>query len=291
MKCNECGFNNSIDSKRCSLCDSTLETPSEINTGSKRTSLSWKPVYVILVLIVISAFSLYKYQRPQHEQNLAKEAAKQESIIQAEPVPAAINSTAEQTTVSRPKPDNSQIQKITIPESIEQHVQKMLEGAMNNDENIIQTNKQYLENQPKPPKGDRKIARKINEEALKYSQAEQYDQALPLLAKAAQIDTSDVEILNNYGFVLMKSRHLDGALLVLTKTLAIKPDRASAWANLADVLALQGHVDLATAGYLNVFRFSKNKENTYKFFQNSQLQEDSPYVREAIANAIQKISL
>ncbi|MFI3219282.1 MAG: tetratricopeptide repeat protein [Methylococcales bacterium] len=162
---------------------------------------------------------------------------------------------------------------------------------MVNDENIIQENKQYLENQPKPPKGDRNAARKINEEALKLIQSQQYDQAVPLFAKAAQTDHSDVEILNNYGFVLMKSRDLDRALLVLTKALTMKPDRASAWANLADVLALQGHVDSATAGYMNVYRFSKNREKTYKILQNPQLHEDSPYVREALANAVQKITL
>jgi tetratricopeptide (TPR) repeat protein len=173
---------------------------------------------------------------------------------------------------------------------VEQHIQKMLKDAINNDESSIQASKQYLENQPKPAKGDKTAARKINEEALKLIQSQQYVQALPLLAKATQIDTSDVEILNNYGFVLMKSRDLDKALSILTNTLTIKPDRASAWANLADVLALQGHVDLATGGYMNVYRFSGNREKTYKNLQNPQLHEDSPYVREALANAIQKIT-
>lgn len=175
------------------------------------------------------------------------------------------------------------------PENAEQHIQKMLKDAINNDESSIQASKQYLENQPKPAKGDKTAARKINEEALKLIQSQQYVQALPLLAKATQIDPSDVEILNNYGFVLMKSRNLDKALSILTNTLTIKPDRASGWANLADVLALQGHVDLATGGYMNVYRFSGNREKIYKNLQNPQLHEDSPYVREALTNAIQKI--
>lgn len=192
-------------------------------------------------------------------------------------------------TASKQIPD-SQTQKESAPENLEQHIQKMLEGAMNNDENIIQTNKQYLENLPRPPRGDRNTAREINDEALAFIKKQQYDQALPLFAKATQIDPSDVEILNNYGFVLMKSRDLDSALLVLTKTLTMKPDRTSAWANLADVLALQGRVDLATAGYMNVYRFSKSREKTYKSLQNPQLHEDSPYVREALTNAIQKIT-
>lgn len=125
---------------------------------------------------------------------------------------------------------------------------------------------------------------------MKFIQTQEYEQALPLFAKATQIDPSDVEILNNYGFALMKSRNLDRALLVLTNTLTMKPDRASAWANFADVLALQGHVDLAAAGYMNTYRFSGNREKTYKILQNPQLHEDSPYVREALANAVQRIT-
>jgi Flp pilus assembly protein TadD len=184
----------------------------------------------------------------------------------------------------------TQTQTEAAPASAEQHVQKMLQGAINNDEISIQASKQYLEKQPKPAKGDKKAARKINEEALKFISTQQYDQALPLFAKATQKDPSDVEILNNYGFVLMKSRDLDRALLVLIKTLTMKPDRASAWANLADVLALQGHVDLATAGYMNTYRFSGNREKTLAIFRDPQKHEDSPYVREALANAIQKIT-
>ncbi len=68
----------------------------------------------------------------------------------------------------------------------------------------------------------------------------------------------------------------------------MKPDRASGWRNFADVLALQGKIDSAVAGYMNAYRFSKNREKTHQLFQNLQLNEDSPYVHEAIKKATGK---
>jgi Flp pilus assembly protein TadD len=229
----------------------------------------------------LEAEKLQALQEKQEADRVKQEFINKQSVISSEQSADSqvVESQAEKIQQSEPAPKNKA-----------QHIQKMLRDAINNDESSIQTSKQYLENQPKPAKGDKKAARKINEEALKLIQSQQYDQALPLFAKATQIDPSDVEILNNYGFVLMKSRNLDKALSVLTNTLTLKPDRASAWANLADVLALQGHVDLATGGYMNVYRFSGNREKTYKNLQNPQVHEDSQYVREALANAIQKIT-
>ncbi len=228
----------------------------------------------------LEAEKLQALQEKQDADRVKQEFLNKQSVVSSEQSADSqvVESQAEKIQQSEPAPKNKA-----------QHIQKMLKDAINNDESSIQASKQYLENQPKPAKGDKKAARKMNEEALKLIQSQQYDQALPLFAKATQIDPSDVEILNNYGFVLMKSRNLDKALSVLTNTLTMKPDRASAWANLADVLALQGHVDLATGGYMNVYRFSGNREKTYKNLQNPQVHEDSPYVREALANAVQKI--
>lgn len=206
---------------------------------------------------------------------LAKQASTQ--LNSTEPLSANVD---QQPEGKQQTPDNSQIP---------QNIKNMLVGSLNGDEHMIMENKLLLESRKKPEKGDKKLARKFNEEALLLLRSQSFNQSVPILVKASELDPSDVEILNNLGFSLMKTRALDKALLVLINALTIKPDRASAWANLADVLALQGNIDLATAGYMNVYRFSGNREKTYKSLQNPQLHEDSPYVREAIANAAQKI--
>lgn len=171
------------------------------------------------------------------------------------------------------------------PTPIQQYVENMLIGSSKDDEPMIMENKAILESLPKTTKLQNELARKLNLDALSFIKANNFVDAIPLLAKAYDLDSSDIEISNNYGFALMKSRDLDKAYSVLANVLTIKPDRTSAWRNLADVIALKGQVNLAEAGYLNAYRFSKNIQKTHKLLQNPQLRENSPFVQEAMNNA------
>lgn len=221
-------------------------------------------------------------------------SAEKESSIEAVMVDVPVEDETKYPLTSEPaqQQDVSEAQtQIPNPDRVypnKQYVQKMLEGSMRNDESSIQTSKQYLENQPKPPKGDKKAARKVNDEALELFNNQQYDQAAMLFAKASQLDPADIEVLNNYGIALMKSGNLNKAEFVLVKTLAIKPGRAPAWTNLGDTLALQGKGEMAVASYLNNYRFSKNRENTHKYFQNQLVQEKNSLIREALAKSTEK---
>jgi len=102
-----------------------------------------------------------------------------------------------------------------------------------------------------------------------FSKNQKYEQAATLFEEASQLDPADIEALNNYGIALMKSGNLNKAWSVVVKTLSIKPDRTPAWANFGDILALQGKEEMAVASYLNTYRFSKNRENTHKYFSKS----------------------
>lgn len=169
-----------------------------------------------------------------------------------------------------------------------QYVKNMLEGSLKDNEKMIADNKSLLEGLPEPLKGDRKSARRVNNEGLIFIQKKQYENAVPLLEKASNLDLSDIEVMNNYGYALMKSNQLERAESVLSKALEIKPDRVSAWANYADTMALSGKEDFAVAAYLNAFRFSKDREKTVQFF-NKQLQvETNSTVRSAIEKALVK---
>ncbi|MDD2659860.1 MAG: hypothetical protein PHY54_09315 [Methylococcales bacterium] len=185
-------------------------------------------------------------------------------------------------------PSIKQAPNIVLTQPNEQYVQKMLDGSIQNDENIIQESKQFLESQIGPPKGDKKSARVMNDDALKFFKNQQYEQSTILFAKASQLDPADIEILNNYGTSLLKSGNLGDAWAILVKTLTIKPDRSPAWASLADTLALQGKVEMAVASYLNAYRFSKNKENTHKYFKNQQTRETNSLIREALTKSLER---
>jgi predicted Zn-dependent protease len=212
------------------------------------------------------------------------------------------DNTTFQVRVVRGTTDNNQTRKEVVSPTVEQliventnsanaeqHIQKMLRSAMINDQNSIQASKQYLENQPKPAKGDKKAAREVNDEALVFIKNKQYAQAVSLLAKASQLDPSDVEILNNYGFVLMMTNNLEQAESVLIKTLTMKPDRSLAWSNLGFAFALQGKKDMAVASYLNTYLFSKDPEKTLQFFKDILAQESNINVKNALTKAVDEI--
>jgi hypothetical protein len=68
----------------------------------------------------------------------------------------------------------------------------------------------------------------------------------------------------------------------------MKPNRVSAWSNLGYAFALQGKEDMATACYLNTYRFSKNPEKTLQFFKDQLAQEKNPNLRSAMIKAVEK---
>jgi tetratricopeptide (TPR) repeat protein len=171
-----------------------------------------------------------------------------------------------------------------------QYVKNMLSGSFKNDENMILDNKHSLEALPKPPTGDKKAARKANDDGLVFFNNQQYEQAASIFEKANQLDPADIEALNNYGIALMKSGNLGKAAAIFIKVLSIKPDRAAAWASLGDILAIRGSDggEAAVASYLNTYRFSKNRGNTQKFFDQRLTQERNTNVRNAIDKASEK---
>jgi hypothetical protein len=198
--------------------------------------------------------------------------------------PTTESSENKQPTASDQLYDSSE-----IPTTTEGYIQKMLKAGMIGDTGSVQSSRQYLDNLPKPKKGDKNVARKINEEGLKFIQSKQYDKAVPLFAKASQTDPSDVEILNNYGFSLMMSNNLSQAETVLIKTLIMKPDRTSAWSNLGYTFAFQGKEDMATASYMNAYQFSKKPEKTVEYFKQQLAQENNVHVKKALSGAIDEI--
>ena len=169
-----------------------------------------------------------------------------------------------------------------------QYVQNMLDGSLNGDEKKILAAKSLLEKQPKPPKGDKKSARKLNEQGLKFISSQEYNRAELLFEKASQLDPSDIEILNNYGYALMKSNQLVYAESFLTTALTIQPDRVTAWANYADTLTLSGKKELAVAAYLNALRFSKDRVKTVKYFNKQLDEEKNQTVLSTITKALSK---
>jgi Flp pilus assembly protein TadD len=166
----------------------------------------------------------------------------------------------------------------------------MLELAVNNGgrdyEREIQQHKTILEQMPKPKQGDKKAARVLNDKALAFLKAKQYESAVQSLSSASKLDPSDVEIINNLGFAFLKQGNLDQAQNYLVTCLTMAPDRSAAWSNLADVLALKGNMQQSVAAYANVYRFSKNRVKTHQFLKDTNSKESNANLIQARQSAM-----
>lgn len=128
----------------------------------------------------------------------------------------------------------------------------------------------------KPATGDRKAARKLNEQGLAALKSDDFVQALAALKNATATDPADVEILNNYVYALIKAKRLQDAESEAGRLLTISPGRSSAWANLAEVYALKNKNEEAVAALVLAFQFSSNKDRTVTFLNERAGDANSP---------------
>ena len=139
-------------------------------------------------------------------------------------------------------------------------------SASGNEEKVIQI-KSLIEATTKPVKGDRNIARALNDKALFELNAGNFDSAVELLSKAYETDQADTEIASNLGYALIKSGKINQAQAPFNHSIMLNPNRADAWANLSDVFADKGDFRSATAVLNIAYLLSKNKDKTKVYFQ------------------------
>jgi tetratricopeptide (TPR) repeat protein len=143
---------------------------------------------------------------------------------------------------------------------------------------------------PKPERGDRKTARALNDEALIAFRQGNYQQAANLFSEALKNDPSDIEVLNNFAFALLKDGRYVDAERVLGFVLSIAPGRTSAWANLADVYANTSKPDSASAAFVVGFRFATNQDKSLAYLKDRADTESNEYIRRAVINALAQLS-
>jgi hypothetical protein len=133
-----------------------------------------------------------------------------------------------------------------------------------------------IEALPKPTTGDRKAARKLNDQGLAALKAEDFAQAITALKSATGTDPADVEVLNNYVYALIKAKRIPEAESEAGRLLTMSPGRSSAWANLAEVYALKDKKSEAVAALILAFQFSSNKDRTITFLNERAVDPNSP---------------
>ena len=162
----------------------------------------------------------------------------------------------------------------------------MLDGAASNDDKIINAGLQGVQSEPKPDRGDRSGARKVNAEGLSKFNAGAFGEAMAIFDKGRQLDKSDVELVNNYAYAALKMGNLAVAIPALEQSLLLAPDRTAAWANMYEALAMKGAPEASIRGAIVlVLRYSKNQEKTRQFIEQRIGSEQDKGIQDRLRNA------
>jgi Flp pilus assembly protein TadD len=165
-------------------------------------------------------------------------------------------------------------------------------GAMiqfaNDYEKQIEARKR-VEALPKPKHGNKKEARKLNDQALALAKQANYQDALPIMESAYKADSADVEIANNLAYLEIMLNDVKSAEKYLFETLILKPDRSGAWADLGRVFVAEGNEEYAKNCYINFFISSKNPEAALKHLTTEV--PDNPVLTRVKLAANEEISL
>ena len=154
------------------------------------------------------------------------------------------------------------------------HLNAMASASKLGRTDVISQEVDAILNLSRPARGDRKIARAANDLGLAAMQQDAFDNAVSNFASGVKADPADQEIVDNLSSALLMSRRLPEAGKAAIASLLLNPMRASAWVNIAAVVAEDGKEDLAIASYQLAYRFSRNQETTREYLEKVK-QEDA----------------
>lgn len=113
---------------------------------------------------------------------------------------------------------------------------------------------------PKPQRGDRKLARKLNNEGLDSLKQAKLADAAATLTKALEADPADEEILSNLIYAYNEDGNFTKAEQLAYNGLALNPRRANIWLPIAIAKQKQGKASEALAAMWIAWQFSEDKE-------------------------------
>lgn len=138
-----------------------------------------------------------------------------------------------------------------------------------------------------PQRGDQEASKQANKEGLAAITANNTEEAVQAFAKSLAADPANVEARNNLAYAHMLAGHFEDAERGLIETLGIAPDRASAWANLSDLTARQGHRDASLACLRLTVRYSKDRSKVLSYLAKA-ADENSNQLYRQVASEVLK---
>lgn len=129
-------------------------------------------------------------------------------------------------------------------------------------ENLAKANEfaKIIDSWQKPPRGDRKTARKLNQEGLDALARKQYAEAESLFSKARSADPLDEEIVANLVYAYSEAKAYKESEKLAYEALSLNPTRSAFWLPIAIAKKKDGKNDGALQAFWLAWQFTKNRE-------------------------------
>lgn len=144
-------------------------------------------------------------------------------------------------------------------------VEAMLAAAKAENLTYVMEAARRIDSLPKPSRGDRKAARKLNDDGLAAFREGRNLEALNLLSKAHDADRGDEEIVSNLVYVYSEDGNYTKALSIASQGFLLNPRRANLWLPYAQAAAKQGNPKLGWQALWLAWQFSANRERMLTF--------------------------
>ncbi len=241
-------------------------------------------VGALMVVIIAAIFFRGSDKNQEPAQASTQNQTVAPVVVAAPAAPSTSVATTEPDAVSaKPAGDSVEFKDVIAPAEARPLLAAMLASASSSFR--LTELKNQLENLPKPAPGDRKSARKLNEQALALFRSDRFDEAVELFHQGLDADPSDIEVKNNYVYAMIKAGKLDEAETVAGELLMNNPGRSSAWANLAEIYAIKGKEEEAARAFVVAFQFSSNKDKTLAILR-EKMGDDTSSLKLVAAKAI-----
>ena len=169
-------------------------------------------------------------------------------------------------------------------------VSSLVAAAISGDAVRLKQATEQLKLEPRPPHGERRLARELNERGLGLWQRQRFSEAAAVFGQAAQADPSDAEIAENLGYALVRAGRTAEAEPAILTALTLAPERASAWGTLGLIYAKQGKHREGVAAVLTAYRYTRDPRRTFDVYSRLASTDDDPKVRAVLKDVMGRLS-
>jgi len=236
---------------------SVAKSREELDPQIPKPQKKGAPWTLIIVAVVILAGAAYFF---------IGKSGKNKDVMDASPAQRPANGSQVSGQAGEVNPSSLRSQ--AMP-----YIQSMLSAIQSNNQSLLDENIDLINRLVKPASGDRKAARKFNDAGLAALKTNNLDLAVSSFKDAVNTDLIDQEAANNLGYAYFLNGDLDRAKGIIEYTLALAPQRTSAWTNYAVILFKQGSSEQAVNAYLIAYKYAKNQDRLIIFLE-KQAQED-----------------